>query len=352
MKIASLFSGCGGLDLGFENAGFEVAYANDIDKAVWETFEKNHKMVIDKRSIADVKSREIPEVDGILGGPPCQSWSLAGAMRGINDSRGKLFYEYTRILEDKKPRFFVAENVPGIISSAHVSEFEKILTKFSDVGYNISYKLLDARGYGVPQERKRVVVVGYRKDIGKSFEFPQPIYSQEAKKTILGASLMPWITLKEAIGDLPKACPAKEKNKANQALEFSNQEYMNGGFSTIYMSRNRRKGWGEQSFTIQAGGRHAPLHPDSAKMRKVEADKWEFEGKSPYHRRLSVRECARIQTFPDNFNFYYDKIADGYKVIGNAVPVKLAEAIAKKIKQDLDAGKPATKAKAIAIQRF
>jgi len=330
MKIASLFSGCGGLDLGFENAGFKMAYANDIDKAVWETFEKNHKMEIDKRSIVDVKSDEIPKVDGIIGGPPCQSWSLAGAMRGINDSRGKLFYEYTRILEDKKPLFFVAENVPGIISSAHISEFEKILAEFSSVGYNISYKLLDARDYGVPQERKRVVVVGYRKDLGKSFEFPKPTHAPEAN-----ASLKPWVTLKEAIGDLPKAYPAKEKNKANQELEFLNQEYMNGGYSTIYMSRNRRKGWEDQSFTIQAGGRHAPLHPDSAKMRKLEADKWEFEGKNPHHRRLSVRECARIQTFPDNFAFYYDSIADGYKMIGNAVPVKLAEAIAKQISNDI-----------------
>jgi len=110
---------------------------------------------------------------------------------------------------------------------------------------------------------------------------------------------------------------------------------MTGNFSSIYMSRNRRKDWCDQSYTIQAGGRHAPLHPDSAKMIKVEKDKRVFEGENPYYRRLSVRECARIQSFPDDFIFYYDRISDGYKMVGNAVPVKLAEAIAKKIIKDL-----------------
>ena len=151
VKIASLFSGCGGLDLGFTNAGFEMVYANDFDKVCWETFEKNHGVKIDGRSITDVKSDEIPDVDGIIGGPPCQSWSLAGAMRGIKDERGQLFYQYIRILKDKKPKFFLAENVPGLISSAHIDEFNKIILEFEKLGYNVTYKLLDARNYGVPQ---------------------------------------------------------------------------------------------------------------------------------------------------------------------------------------------------------
>lgn len=330
LKVISLFSGCGGLDLGFENAGFEIVYANDFDKQIEETFEKNHGVPLDVRSISDVKSSKIPNADGIIGGPPCQSWSLAGAMRGINDERGRLFYEYIRILKDKKPLFFVAENVPGIISSAHLPEFKKILAEFEKIGYNVSYKLLDARDYGVPQERKRVIVVGYKKDLGKTFEFPEPTHPKEK-----------WVTLKEAIGDLPESVPARDKNKANGKLKMPNHEHMNGGFSTIYMSRNRRKNWDEQSFTIQAGGRHAPLHPSSSKMRKLEADKWEFEDANPKHRRLSVRECARIQTFPDDFIFCYDSIADGYKMIGNAVPVILGETIANKINLDLvdNAGK-------------
>jgi len=333
MKVISLFSGCGGIDLGFENAGFEIVYANDIDKKIKETFEKNHGIKLDVRSITQVKSEEIPAADGIIGGPPCQSWSLAGAMRGINDDRGKLFYEYIRILKDKKPLFFVAENVPGIISSTHLPEFQKILAEFEKIGYDVSYKLLHARDYGVPQERKRVVVVGYRKDLGKKFEFPEPTHANPKLKN--GSGKKNWLTLKEAIGDLPESVPAKDKNKANGDLAVPNQEHMNGGFSTIYMSRNRRKEWDNQSFTIQAGGRHAPLHPSSVKMEKVGPDEWKFKRKNSAHRRLSVRECARVQTFPDDFIFCYDSIADGYKMIGNAVPVKLAEEIAKRIYHDL-----------------
>ncbi len=326
LRVTSLFSGCGGLDLGFTDAGFELVYANDNDKDVWKTFEKNHKLKIDQRSIIDVKSNEIPACDGIIGGPPCQSWSLAGAMRGIKDPRGQLFYEYLRILKDKKPLFFLAENVPGLISSAHKTEFEKILDKFRRIGYDVNYQVLNSKDYGVPQERKRVIIVGYRKDLGKTFEFPEPTH---------GKGKQQWINLKQALAGLPKAIAAKGKNQSNDIQPFQNQEYMNGNFSTIYMSRNRLKGWNEQSFTIQAGGRHAPLHPSSAKMKKFGPDEWKFEGKNPKYRRMSVREAARIQTFPDNFVFYYDQIAKGYKMIGNAVPVKLAEAVAKKIKQDL-----------------
>jgi len=326
MKIASLFSGCGGLDLGFTKAGFEMIYANDFDKVCWQTFEKNHGLKIDGRSIVDVKSDEIPDVEGIIGGPPCQSWSLAGEMRGIKDERGQLFYQYARILKDKKPKFFLAENVPGLISSTHLPAFKKILGEFEKLGYNVAYKLLDARNYGVPQERKRVIIVGIRKDLDKTFEFPEPTHSIDGK-----SGKKKWVTLKDSIGDLPEAFAAKEKNYANEKLEFPNQEYMNGGFSTIYMSRNRKKNWDEPSFTIQAGGRHAPVHPDSAQMIKLGADEWKFHGRDPKYRRLSVRECARIQTFPDDFIFYYNNIADGYKMIGNAVPVKLAESIAKKI---------------------
>ncbi len=140
MKIISLFSGCGGLDLGFIQAGFKLVFANDNDNVVWETFEKNHSVPIDKRSLFDIKSREIPEADGIIGGPPCQSWSLAGEMRGAKDERGQLFYEYIRVLKDKKPKFFLAENVPGIVSSTHLPEFKRIIKKFSSVGYEVSYR--------------------------------------------------------------------------------------------------------------------------------------------------------------------------------------------------------------------
>lgn len=322
MKIASFFSGVGGLDLGFTNAGFELVFANDNWKGCWETFEKNHGIKIDKRSIVNVKPEDIPDVVGFVGGPPCQSWSLAGRMKGINDPRGKLFWNYVELIEKKQPLFFLAENVPGILSNRHKPEFMKLIKRFWDIGYVVSFMIMDSRYYEAPQERKRVIIVGYHKKLKKKFEFPK------------GHGR--WVTLKEAIGDLPEAKPASEKNKANGNLEIPNHEYMNGGFSTIYMSRNRVRGWDEQSFTIQAGGRHAPCHPKAPKMKFIEKDKRIFvPGKEHLYRRLSIRECARIQTFPDDFIFYYNSVADGYKMVGNAVPVKLAEALANKIMQDI-----------------
>jgi len=326
MKIASFFSGAGGLDLGFTNAGFELAFANDNWEGCWETFEKNHSHTICKKSITEIKPEEIPEVIGFVGGPPCQSWSLAGAMRGINDSRGKLFYNYIELIKAKQPLFFLAENVPGLLSDKHISEFIKIIKAFNEIGYNVSYELLNAKDYGVPQDRQRVIIVGYHKKLGKKFEFPKPTNA--------------YVFLRDVIGDLPLAKSAKEKNKTNGKTEIPNHEYLNGGFSTIYMSRNRVRSWDEHSFTIQAGGRHAPIHPQAPKMKFIEQNKREFvKGKEHLYRRLSVRECARIQTFPDDFEFFYTDVADGYKMIGNAVPVKLAEVIANKIMEDINTKK-------------
>jgi len=324
MKIVSLFTGAGGLDLGFEKAGFKVVWANEFDKTIWETFELNFPHTkLDKRSIVDVKSSEIPNTDGIIGGPPCQSWSEAGAGRGINDKRGQLFHDYIRLLKEKQPKFFLAENVSGILSSKHSEAFSNILKEFKNAGYEISQKLLNANDFDVPQDRKRVIIIGYRKDLNKKFEFPEP---QKYKPV-----------LKDAIYDLRLAKPAKDKNKTNgDSLKIPNHEYMNGGFSSIYMSRNRVRSWNEPSFTIQAGGRHAPIHPQAPKMKFIEQNKRIFvPGKEHLYRRLSVRECARIQTFPDDFIFKYTDIADGYKMIGNAVPVNFAKHIAQKIMNDL-----------------
>ena len=323
MKIASFFSGAGGLDHGFTNAGFKLAFANDNWSGCWETFEKNHGIKVNKKSITDISPDEIPDVIGFVGGPPCQSWSLAGAMRGINDSRGKLFYDYVNLIKAKQPLFFLAENVAGILSPKHRPEFMKIVNAFQEIGYDVTFKLLDAQDYGVPQERKRVIIVGYHEKIGKTFSFPQPLSKRS--------------TLRDAISGLPEPLPASHNNKTNgKKTKIANHEFMNGGFSTMYMSRNRVRDWDEQSFTIQAGGRHAPVHPQAPKMKFIEQNKREFEeGKEHLYRRLSVRECARIQTFPDDFVFYYDNVADGYKMIGNAVPVKLAEALAKQIMNNL-----------------
>ena len=324
MKLVSLFTGAGGLDLGFKKAGFKTVWANEFDKTIWETFELNFPHTkLDKRSIVDVKSNEIPDVDGIIGGPPCQSWSEAGAGRGIKDKRGKLFHDYIRLLKEKQPKFFLAENVSGILNPKHSEAFSNILKEFKKAGYEISQKLLNANDFDVPQDRRRVIIVGYRKDLKKKFEFPE---LQEYKPV-----------LKDVIYDLRLAKPAKDKNKTNgNSLKIPNHEYMNGGFSSIYMSRNRVRSWSEPSFTIQAGGRHAPIHPQAPKMKFIEQNKRIFiPGKEHLYRRLSVRECARIQTFPDNFIFKYINIEVGYKMIGNAVPVNFAFHLAKNIYEDL-----------------
>jgi DNA (cytosine-5)-methyltransferase 1 len=324
MKIASLFTGAGGLDLGFKKAGFDVAWANEYDKTIWETFEFNApETKLDKRSIVHVASNDIPDIEGIIGGPPCQSWSEAGAQRGINDHRGKLFYDYIRILKDKQPKFFLAENVSGILQPKHREAFQNIIHHFEEAGYHVTHELLNAHHFNVPEDRLRVIIVGYRKDLSKIYSFPPPHNYNPV--------------LKDAIADLPEPMAAKEKNKTNeQLLSVPNHEYMNGGFSTIFMSRNRVRSWDEPSFTIQAGGRHAPIHPQAPKMLFVEQDKRQFvPGSEHLYRRLSVRECARIQTFPDDFIFKYENIADGYKMIGNAVPVNFAYHLAKKIIADL-----------------
>ncbi len=322
MNIISLFTGAGGLDKGFEATGFNTIWANEYDKDIWETFEKNFPNTkLDRRSIRDVLSDDIPACDGIIGGPPCQSWSEAGALRGIEDKRGQLFFEYIRILRDKKPKFFLAENVSGMLASRHSKAIENIKELFADSGYNLSFTLLNAVDYGVPQDRKRVFFIGIRNDLNFTFEFP--------------GSLKQKLVLQDRIYDIQDtALPAKEKQKTNgDKCVLPNHEYMIGGFSTIYMSRNRVRSWDEPSFTIQAGGRHAPIHPQAPKMKFIEQNKRIFvPGKESLYRRLSIRECARIQTFPDEYIFYYKNLMAGYKMVGNAVPCNLAYSLAKAIK--------------------
>jgi len=169
MKVVSFFAGAGGLDLGFEKAGFDVVWANEYDKEIWETYEKNHKnTVLDRRSILDIPSNDVPDCDGIIGGPPCQSWSEAGSKKGIADKRGQLFYEFMRILADKKPKFFLAENVSGMQLPAHKEALANIKQMFTDIGYDLSFQLLNVSDFGVPQDRKRVFFIGYRKDLALS----------------------------------------------------------------------------------------------------------------------------------------------------------------------------------------
>ena len=324
LSIAGFFAGAGGLDLGFKNAGFSVPYANEYDKSIWATYEHNFpKTHLDKRSIVEISPEDIPEVTGYVGGPPCQSWSEAGAARGIDDDRGQLFFEYLNLIDANRPAFFMAENVSGILFPKHSAAFRRILGGFLNLGYNVSYGLVRASNFGVPQDRDRVFIIGYRTDLGVVFKPP--------------AEFETLPTLKDAIWDLRKgALPAAGGETNGEKLKVLNHEYMTGSFSTIFMSRNRVRSWDEPSFTIQAGARHAPLHPQAPKMNHVGRDLFEFKkGSEELYRRLSVREAARVQTFPDDFEFKYTRITDGYKMIGNAVPVKLAEVFAKIIMKDL-----------------
>jgi DNA (cytosine-5)-methyltransferase 1 len=325
VNIVSLFSGAGGMDLGFYKAGFNIIWANEYDKKIWKTYEKNHSNYLDKRDIKEIKSLDIPDCDGIIGGPPCQSWSEAGSLKGIEDDRGKLFFEFIRVLKDKKPKFFVAENVKGMLAKRHNKAVQNILKMFKEIGYKVYIHVLNASDYGVPQDRKRIFYIGFKEELNIDYKIPDKL---DYKKN-----------LKDAIFDLHgKELPALEKNKTNgKNCKIPNHEYFVGSYSTIYMSRNRVRNWNEQSFTIQASGRHAPLHPQAPKMIKVEKDKFVFKkGYEEYYRRLSVREVARIQTFPDDFIFYYDNLNDGYKMVGNAVPVDLAFIIANSIKKSLN----------------
>lgn len=330
MKILSLFSGCGGLDLGFKKANFDIVAANEFDKTIWKTFELNHpETSLIKKDIRKIDAdMDLPKnIDGIIGGPPCQSWSEAGSLKGINDERGQLFFDYIRILKNKKPKFFLAENVSGMLANRHIDAVNNIMQLFSNCGYDVSLNLVNAKDYAVPQERKRIFYIGFRKDLNVNFQFPDGSTILDSQK----------ITLKQTIFDLQDtAIPALEKNKHNPKA-INNNEYYVGSYSPIFMSRNRIKNWDEQAFTVQASGRQCQLHPQAPKMQKISTNKYIFaKGKEHLYRRLTVREIARIQGFPDDFKFDYININDAYKMIGNAVPINLSFEIAKAIKNSLE----------------
>ncbi len=323
--------------MGFKKAGFRTLLANEYDKNICPTFRKNFPEVeliegdirqltsLEVKLMLGEKLKKGEELDGIIGGPPCQSWSEAGSLRGIDDARGQLFYDYIRLLDDLKPKFFLAENVPGMMSARNSKAVEGFLQLFDEAGYNVSVEMLNANDFGVAEDRKRVFYIGFRKDLGlKSFSFPSPLKHKPK--------------LKECIWDLKdSAIPALEKNYSNgKVCKVLNHEYFVGSYSSMYMSRNRVRSWDEPAFTVQASGRQCQLHPQAPKMIKLEPNKHIFvNGKEDLYRRMTVREVARVQGFPDDFEFVYKKVDDGYKMVGNAVPVELAFHLAKAIKQQL-----------------
>ncbi|MCF6134000.1 DNA cytosine methyltransferase [Thermoactinomyces vulgaris] len=294
LTVVSLFAGAGGLDIGLHAAGFKTIYANDIDKDACETFKMwNSEAYVHCGDITKVHTDDIPEADIVTGGFPCQGFSLAGP-RKLNDSRNILYREFVRIVEAKKPYAFIGENVKGILTLGNGSILEAIINDFESKGYNIYYQLLNAADYKVPQDRYRVILIGLRKDIDNGFNFPAPTGR---------------VTLAEAIGHLPEPDP---------------KDVCQAPFSSRYMSRNRKRGWDDVSYTIPAMAKQVTLHPSSPDMIKVDKDLWKFgEGKT---RRFSWIEAALIQTFPEGMDFAGD-LTSKYRQIGNAVPCEMAKVI-------------------------
>lgn len=303
ISLVSLFCGAGGLDMGFERQGFETIWANDFDKDACETHRKWSNAEVVQGDIGAIDFSSIPNTPFIIGGFPCQGFSLAGP-RKLDDSRNILYRYFVKLVDEKKPLAFLAENVKGILTLGDGEIIKVIINDFSDKGYDVTATLVNASDYEVPQDRQRVIIVGLRKDLDKKFVFPKP-----SKK-------------KKYLRDALKNISAPEKDEVCYAP-----------YSSRYMSRNRKRGWDDFSFTIPAMAKQVSLYPGSPDMIRIDADNWLFgEGET---RRLSYREAAAVQTFPANMEFC-GNLTSKYRQIGNAVPVKLAEIVAKEIYQILE----------------
>ena len=389
-KAASLFSGCGGLDLGFIHEGFEIIWANDFFKEAVQTYEKNIGDHIVFGDITKIQSEEIPnDFDILLGGFPCQGFSVANIKRSMKDERNFLYKELLRLLKDKQPKFFVAENVKGLLSMHKGKVFEMIVNDFRSLGYDVNYKLLKASDYGVPQNRERVVIIGNR--LGLNNPFPEITHGTSN-------NLKPYVAVKDVVGyladvrtrdypfELNKKTIYNHIARTNVSEQFWGRKHeVNQQDICDYLKYWRNKsGWSTKKIDQHFGYRHTAGHwfrkdNNSGSIPKP-SDWWElkkilkfddtydklvteFEIKEikfeqslrinnwdvpsdtitatgpeihpNKERRMSVRECAIIQTFPDDFIFY-GSLGNMYKQIGNAVPVLLAEKIAEGIKQELD----------------
>lgn len=304
--IASLFCGAGGLDLGFHMTNrFKTIWANDMNRDATETMKlwcKDARVVCG--DITKIPNLMIPKADIMIGGFPCQGFSIAGKMM-IDDPRNRLYKEYVRVLKRVQPYCFIGENVEGLLMMDNGAIIDQIAKDFSQVGYNIHYDLVDAVDYGVPQNRKRLIIVGFRKDL-EGINFPIPNKCEHK-------------TMRDVLWGLP---------------EPTDDELHTGGFSPRYLTSNRYRGWDEPSYTIVAGGRNTPLHPSSCPMVLVGKRDWQF-GSVGKTRRMSYKECAILQSFPSDMKFV-GNLESKYKQIGNAVPPLLAYAYAKEIAKELD----------------
>jgi DNA (cytosine-5)-methyltransferase 1 len=301
MKVVSLFSGAGGLDLGFIKAGHEVIWANDNFSDAVKTYRNNIGDHIVCEDISKIPSDQIPEHDILIGGFPCQGFSIANLKRGEHDGRNKLYLELLRILFDKQPKFFLAENVKGILSLMKGEIFKRIISDFENAGYRVKHKVLNAANYGVPQKRERVIILGVRNDIDFDLEHPEPTHYEN---TDLFNDKKSWVSIGEALKNVPE--PEEEHNLTNHTYSKFKLKF-NG-----YIG-NRAINPTKPAPTVTArgdekGGVVVLHHPNN-------------------HRRMSVRELALVQSFPIDFIFEGNN-SSAYRQIGNAVPVNMAFAIA------------------------
>ncbi len=299
MKIISLFSGAGGLDLGLVQSGHTVVWANDNDFDACETYRNNIGEHIVCDDIENIKINTIPDADVIAGGFPCQGFSMANKSRSIDDERNKLYKYFVKVVAIKKPKYFLAENVRGILSIEKGEAIKTIVNDFKKIGYDVQYQLFNMANYGVPQTRQRVIISGTRKDIENTFSFPQPTHTKDG-----------WINIAEALSEIPE--PSCENDTIPNHI-YSKYKITNRNFTG-----HRKTDPQKPSPTILArgngkGGVCAIQHPNN-------------------HRRMSVRESSTIQTFPMDFVFS-GKMNSMYRQVGNAVPVLFAKHLGLQLKE-------------------
>lgn len=299
MRVVSLFSGAGGLDLGFKMAGHEIIWANDLYEDAVETYRHNLGDHIVCEDISKVDTEEIPECDIVIGGFPCQGFSVANTKRHESDERNALYKQLIRVIDAKKPKFFLAENVKGLTNFAKGTVFQMILSDFSSLGYQVSYRVLNAADYGVPQTRQRVIIIGVRNDVDFKYIFPNPTNSKNGEN-----GLPKWVSVGEAMSvipdpDLPNDLPNHDYSKYK--LQF------NGYLGHRALDPEK------PAPTVTArgdnkGGVVILPHPNA-------------------RRRMSCRELAAVQSFPLDYEFSGNR-SSVYRQIGNAVPPLLGYAIA------------------------
>ena len=302
MRIISLFSGAGGLDLGLIQAGNSVVWANDIDKDAVATYQENIGNHIVCEDIKNIAIAELPDADVVVGGFPCQGFSLANRKRALEDDRNFLYRFFYDTIRIKQPKFFIAENVKGILSLGGGEAIKQIVADFEAAGYTATVTLVNMANYGVPQTRQRVIIVGQRSDLSESFlfRFPKPTHAKEG-------TLPRWVSIREAIGHFPD--PDMENDIVNHIYSAYKVTYRN-------FTGHRQTDPDKPSPTILArgngkGGVCAIPH---------------YNGK----RRLSIRESASVQTFPETFRFI-GAMNSCYRQIGNAVPVKFAKLLGEEL---------------------